>query len=573
MLQFRWIVLYHVAWCFVLGVGLNSSKSQAQSAIVTGSVLDSKNLNPVPGALVILTGTLHGAITGSDGHFEFGAVNLGEYTLTVSAEGYTDLQQSVKVEDDVQLEIFLISAVRVLPDRHMFASLDDGLPTRMQMGVLPRRFDVLLPEFTVRELPIAARSMYVDGVRVINSRMPLLVTANIEETEVIPGSYDLSLGADALTHFRTSDEPVTSANVIYDSRARWVHSGATMRHNWSRGYGAISWIYEGASDYTDGVGMLQHASARDGGVSARVMSSIAPGHVLNGGVGWGRYVGLIEDEFNRREVMLRYRFTRDTTILRAVTVTGALQELEGSSNDAQQSISASTRLSPLPNLRLYIGADYYQLNSVVESGLFIRALHGMEHLLIDGQFRFDYYNGDWGANASAAWKVSSNWQVFTGFGRAVWQWAGGTVMQADGGVRWKGFEKSLQFVAFTRKIIDQHSHGATALARCSWRKVALSATAMVLKDDRGWSSWGRGRALVAGPFDLFNLGAEAYGSPMRFGDHGWMSADLWMESITVRGVFLRVGIHNLLDGVHTYPLSGFVEPGRSFQIGLFYHSG
>lgn len=571
MQEFRWIVLYHVAWCLVLGAGLSNSRSQAQSATVTGSVLDSKNLNPVPGALVILTGTLHGTITGLDGHFEFGAVNPGEYTLTVSADGYTDLRRPVKIEGDAQLEILLTRAVDVLPDKHTLVSLDDGLPTRMQIGVLPRRFDALLPEFTVRQLPIAARSMYVDGVRLIDSGMPLAVTANIKETEVIPGPYDLSLGADALTHFRTSDQPVEGGNVIYSSRERWIHSGATVRHNWSRGYGAVSWIYEGASDYMDGRSVLQPAGAWDGGVAARVMSNIAPGHVLNGGIGWGRYVGLGHDEFDRREVMLRYRFTRDTTFLQAVTVTGSLQELEGSSDDVQQSISASARLSPLPNLRLYIGADYYRLNSVVESGLFVRALHRMSPILIDGQFRVDYYNGNWGANASATWEVSSSWRVFTGLGRAVWQWAGGTIVQADGGVQWNGFEKSLQFVTFKRKISDQRSHGVTAVARGSWRRVALSVTAMVLEDDTGWSGWGRSHASVAGPFNLFTLGAEAYGSPVRRGDHGWMSADLWMESMEVRGVTLRAGIHNLLNSAHMYPLSDFAEPGWSLQIGLFYH--
>ena len=571
MQQFRWILLNHVAWCLVLGIGLSNSRSQAQSATVTGSVLDSKNLNPVPGALVILTGTLHGTITGPNGRFEFGAVNLGEYTLTVSAEGYTDLQQPVKVEGDATLEILLIPAVNVLPDKHTLVSLDDGLPTRMQIGVLPRRFDALLPEFTVRQLPIAARSMYVDGVRLIDSGMPLAVTANIEEAEVIPGPYDLSLGADALTHFRTTDQPVEGANVIYSSRARWIHSGATVRHNWSRGYGAVSWIYEGASDYIDGRGELQPAGAWDGGFAARVKSNIAPGHVLNGGIGLGRYVGLIEDEFDRREVMLRYRFTRNTTVLRAVTVTGSLQELEGSSDGAQQSISASARLSLLPNLRLYLGADYYRLNSVVESGLFLRALHRMSPILIDGQFRFDHYNGNWGANASATWEVSSSWQVFTGLGRAVWQWAGGTIMQADGGVQWKGFDKSLQFVTFKRKISDQSSHGVAAVARGSWRRVALSVTTMVLEDDTGWSGWGRSHASVAGPFNLFILGAEAYGSPVSPGEHGWMSADLWIESMEVRGVTLRAEIHNLLNSAHTYPLSDFAEPGWSLQIGLFYH--
>ncbi len=571
MQQIRWIVLHNVICCLVLSVSLSNSRSLAQSARVTGSVLDSKSLNPVPGALVILTGTLHGTITGPDGHFAFGAVNLGEYTLTVSAEGYEDLHQSVKVEDDLQLEVFLIFAVHVLPDKHTLVSLDDGLPTRMQAGVLPRRTDVLLPEYTVRELPIAARSMYVDGVRLIDSRMPLFMTADIKETEVIPGPYDLRLGADALTHFRTNDQPVTGANVIYASKARWIHSGATVRHNWSRGYGAISWIYDGASNYIDGASVLQHASARDGGVAARVTSNFAPGHVLNGGIGWGRYIGPIESELDRREVMLRYRFTRNTTILRAVTVTGSLQELEGSSDDAQQSILATARLRPLQSLRLYIGADYYRLNSVVESGLFIRALHGISPILIDGQFRFDHYNGDWGANASATWEVSSSWQVFTGFGRAVWQWAGGTIMQVDGGVHWKGFDKSLQFVTFKRKISDQRSHGLTAVVHGSWRRAALSATAMVLKDGTGWSDWGRGRASVAGPFNLYTLGAEVYGSPARPSDHGWMSADVWMESRAVRGVFLRAGILNLFDSTHAYPLSDFAEPGLSLQIGLFYH--
>ena len=125
-------------------------------------------------------------------------------------------------------------------------------------------------------------------------------------------------------------------------------------------------------------------------------------------------------------------------------------------------------------------------------------------------------------------------------------------------------------VTFKRKISDQLSHGVTAVARGSWRRVALSATAMVLEDDTGWSGWGRSHASVAGPFNLFALGAEAYGSPVRPGDHGWISADLWMESMEVRGVILRAEIHNLLNSAHTYPLSYFAEPGWSLQIGLFY---
>ncbi|MCY3614650.1 MAG: hypothetical protein OXH03_06080 [Bacteroidetes bacterium] len=58
---------------------------------------------------------------------------------------------------------------------------------------------------------------------------------------------------------------------------------------------------------------------------------------------------------------------------------------------------------------------------------------------------------------------------------------------------------------------------------------------------------------------------------MRHGDHGWISADLWMESTEVRGVILRAEIHNLLNSAHSYPLSDFAEPGWSLLIGLFYH--
>ena len=103
----RGLSLRLIFQCLVFFIGLNCVVAQS-SPRIAGSVLDSKTMTPVSGAVVLLAGTLHGSLTGPDGRFEFTGINPGKYILTVSAEGYTTFQESVDVEDNLELKILLM---------------------------------------------------------------------------------------------------------------------------------------------------------------------------------------------------------------------------------------------------------------------------------------------------------------------------------------------------------------------------------------------------------------------------------------------------------------------------------
>ena len=58
---------------------------------IVGVVIDEKTLQPIPNAIVRFQGrTLTGLVSRSDGTFETGNVEMGDYTLSVTAEGYKE---------------------------------------------------------------------------------------------------------------------------------------------------------------------------------------------------------------------------------------------------------------------------------------------------------------------------------------------------------------------------------------------------------------------------------------------------------------------------------------------------
>src|SRR5262245_28990870 len=85
---------------------------------VKGVVHDPQQ-RPVPGATVMLKARQsdwnHTATTASDGTFQLGLVPVGEYTLTVTLQGFTTVERSITVLSDnpVSLTIALdVAGVR-----------------------------------------------------------------------------------------------------------------------------------------------------------------------------------------------------------------------------------------------------------------------------------------------------------------------------------------------------------------------------------------------------------------------------------------------------------------------------
>lgn len=578
-------ILHLMMQCLFFCVGLNGAIAQESPRII-GLVLDSKTMEPVPGAVVLLTGTLYGSLTGSDGYFEFAGIHPGEYTLTVSAEGYAHARESMEVEGDIELKILLLPDAIDLPDQHVLVNSQHGWSTRMFRGLLPLRVSAIEEQYTLYTSELTSQSFYLDGVRLMDPSMLRTLIVDIERTEVIPSPYNPGLGMDASIDFKGPEQHATGAELFYDSRTRRMRSGTTFHQNWSKAYGTLRGIYERADNYSDGSGALQQGGIRAGNIAGYAGIQIAPGHALSGSGGWLQDLGLTGgDDIRQHMGVLRYRYTPEAGMLKDLITVAALQERSDGVDPAQQSGSISATLLPIQNLRLKVGADIYRYTEKakghlvskesndadvsVESGVFVAALHRISSLLIEGQFRLELEHGYWGGMTFLTWQFRSNWQLIAGAGRA--GTARGVLRQTDIGVRWTGFARSIELMTFTRNREQERTLGVTALIRGAWWWAALytaQSRPSTLESETSLVTWARVRATIQGPLELFLLGTELYGT---FLDApAWGSADVWMRVREIRGVSLKIGITNLLDGTYTYPHSVYAEPGRSVQIALQY---
>lgn len=81
----------------------------AQTGVIKGSVTDSTNQEEVIGAVLILSGTSHQAVTDIYGNYKMERIPVGEYELVVSFFGYAKFTRKVKVTagDELVLDVLL----------------------------------------------------------------------------------------------------------------------------------------------------------------------------------------------------------------------------------------------------------------------------------------------------------------------------------------------------------------------------------------------------------------------------------------------------------------------------------
>ena len=84
--------LYHVLFAFILCSGLTAQT-------VSGTVTD-ENGDPLPGANVIVSGTLKGSAADVSGVYSISGVSQGTHTLTVSYIGYEDQSTTANISDN-----------------------------------------------------------------------------------------------------------------------------------------------------------------------------------------------------------------------------------------------------------------------------------------------------------------------------------------------------------------------------------------------------------------------------------------------------------------------------------------
>ena len=552
-----------------------------------GYVLNSITDTPIAGALVLLAGTIHGSLSGPDGHFEFSAVDPGEFVLIVSADGYMESQELVYLQEDLLVNVHLVPKAYELPEDHPFLSRANGVSMELFREVLPLRINAFNIQYSQYGSGLSGNAIFFDQMRVVDFARPLLAFAEIERTEVISGPYRLDLGMDAAIEYHASKEPGTNAYLTYDSGLAAFSSSINLHRNWPGVRGSLSGSYVNSRNYPDGGGILQSAKIHGGRMGGRIEVPVASDHLLIGTVGWLQDWTRSTGEYQDYSALIQYIYSGKSTILRTITATAAIQSNGNESDQVQQGASIVAHLMPLSTFRLKVGADYYRVpyrgplindflprgdsRTEVDGGVYVTARQRITKIIVEGQYRLDPLNQQWAGSASATWLMGEEWRLFTGGGRVRSERSPRRLRQANLGIRWDGLLHTVELMTFTRKRNDAHLFGATTLIQgMNWSATAYSAVSNFSSStlEPHWSIWAHLNVVVRGPLNLFTLNPEIYA--ILAGDPAWISADLWMESKEIGGVTLRLGTRNLLNGAQRYPHSEISEPGRSFWIAIDY---
>ncbi|MBI3189072.1 MAG: TonB-dependent receptor [Ignavibacteriales bacterium] len=190
---------------------------------ISGTVVDSKNKEPLPSVNVIVKGTYYGAATNLDGKFTIQNVNPGTYVVEVSLLGYKSMQySSVKVQSgetttlDIKMEetVLSIGQEMVIVGEKPLFNLEETQSRRsatsedIQAAAVKSVQDVVSLQSGVvqsdNEIHIRGGRSYenaylVDGVSVQDPLAGMgfgmqLSPASIQEAEVITGGYNAEYG-------------------------------------------------------------------------------------------------------------------------------------------------------------------------------------------------------------------------------------------------------------------------------------------------------------------------------------------------------------------------------------------
>lgn len=107
MKQIKYTFVIAAALLHVLFVNsINASDIPPKGKIVTGRVIDKKTLEPLPGANVVIQGTLLGAATDNKGEFSITGIQVNEVTISVSMVGYRSISYKTVLKEDLPELLF-----------------------------------------------------------------------------------------------------------------------------------------------------------------------------------------------------------------------------------------------------------------------------------------------------------------------------------------------------------------------------------------------------------------------------------------------------------------------------------
>lgn len=576
-------ILWSVSLFLLIFISNVDAQSQQQRYELNGRILDSKLMTAIADAVVILEGTLHGTLSDSDGVFELPSVLPGTYRLMITKEGYDVLQKSIEIQNDLYVEITLFPKSRELLYRPSYLGDENGLLTQIFRYLIPRRVDAITLEYSLFNAQLMPSSLYYEGIRLIDIGSPISVFADFNNAEFVPDPFNLNLGFNASADLSTLENRTTSALFEYDSRVQKISSALTLHRDWSDVGATLIGFYDRGQNYLDGGGGLQLGGVRSGTVAARVGVQVAPRHELSGSGGWVQDLIYSDLEAQQQAMMIHYKYEDNHGFFREVSSAVSTQKLASDSEILQQGGYTYAHIAPLTNLHLKVGVNYYRYietmtlqkerlalhsSSVNDAGIFANMRYLFSSIVIEHQIRLDMTKPHWGGATILNWSVNDQWRIITGGG---YTYTDTEVTQVNLGMGWSGFRRSVDVMTFARNSTETRILGMTALVQGSHWATALntSYTDEPSKESQ-LSTWMQFYATIRGPFNLFTVYPEVFGTV--FHAPSWLSASCSIEWREIGGVTLQMGLHNIFDGNFSYPLSDFSEPGRSFRLTLSYQS-
>ncbi len=203
---------------FVLIIFVNSVFLFAASEKITGIVIDSKTKEPLPGANVVVKGTLTGSSTDSDGFFFIPDIEPGNYTLLITYVGYKDKEIAIEVKagESPKLKIELDYVAMESDQAIIVTAQAEGQIKAINQQLSSKAIKNVVSEARIKELPDAnaaealgrlpgvtinrsggeansvnirgqsggANSFYVEGMRLIGSEGRGVELSNISSSMI-----------------------------------------------------------------------------------------------------------------------------------------------------------------------------------------------------------------------------------------------------------------------------------------------------------------------------------------------------------------------------------------------------
>ena len=374
----------------------------AQTGTISGTVMDARTGESLPGANVLIENTLLGAASEADGRFTIEEVPVGTYILRARFIGFQEAVQQVTVTAnttttvrfDLRFEPIGMTSITVAalrPDLQPEASLeeravretnprDSGELLRIIPGINAARRGPIGLDPNVRGLVETEVGAYVDGVRRfpagplrMDSQVSHFDPSTIDRVEVVKGPYALTWGAGNMSAIRVHTKAVSPAAGLAHG---FVRSSFDSNQNALGLSGAVFgseknvtfWIhgaYREGDDYESGGGNEVPGDFTSGEVRGKVSYRLSPTSQITVAGGYQDqrdidYPGrlLDADFFEAADVSASYALSQPGKVLRSLDALVYWHRVDhGMDNDEKPTRQAGLFPNGNPRPPLIISVD------------------------------------------------------------------------------------------------------------------------------------------------------------------------------------------------------------------------